>query len=148
MTKNDTNTINLQITDKRAHIFFQWHPLNVFENLILILFTAVAIILPGAWNIKKTHTGTNGLEINIEKFLPQFLFPADNDSPAIPRWLLNTCISLGGLMALHMFFGKNIAYLLVCAALVYAILFVTSWKFQKGAGVMVAIFIFLFIVIW
>ncbi|XP_022296962.2 protein-serine O-palmitoleoyltransferase porcupine-like isoform X1 [Crassostrea virginica] len=72
---------------------------------------------------------------------------ADNDSPAIPRWLLNTCISLGGLMALHMFFGKNIAYLLVCAAVVYAILFVTSWRFQKGAGVMVAVFIFLFIVI-
>ena len=51
-------------------------------------------------------------------------------------------------MALHMFFGKNIAYLLVCAALVYAILLVTSWRFQKGAGVMVAVFIFLFIVIW
>ncbi|XP_062596255.1 protein-serine O-palmitoleoyltransferase porcupine-like [Saccostrea cucullata] len=72
---------------------------------------------------------------------------SDTEDHPLPRWLLNICISLGGLLALYMFFGNNIVYLLVCAVSVYVILLVTSWKLQNIAGVTVAAYIFLFIVI-
>ncbi|XP_048739721.1 protein-serine O-palmitoleoyltransferase porcupine-like [Ostrea edulis] len=65
----------------------------------------------------------------------------------IPRWLINLSISMGGLLALHMFFGNNIIYLLICAASVYVILLITAWRFQNMAGLLVAVFTFLFIVI-
>lgn len=74
-------------------------------------------------------------------------YSPDDAEPPIPRWLLNFCISMGGLVVLQMFFGYNIVYLLVCAASVYVILLLASWKCQNGSGVAVAVFIFLFIVI-
>ncbi|XP_062587954.1 protein-serine O-palmitoleoyltransferase porcupine-like [Saccostrea cucullata] len=71
----------------------------------------------------------------------------DIQSQSLPRWFFNICISLGGLLALYMFFGNNIVYLLVCAVSVYVILLVTSWEARNLAGVTVAAYIFLFIVI-
>jgi hypothetical protein len=104
--------------------------------------------MTGTVNVDFYMTGTVNVDLYMIGTVNVDLYMTGTEAPQIPRWLISLGISFGGLVALHMFFGHHIVYLLVCAALVYLILLVASWRCQNLAGVVVAVFVFLYIVIW
>ncbi|XP_060592871.1 protein-serine O-palmitoleoyltransferase porcupine-like [Ruditapes philippinarum] len=93
----------------------------------------------------------------VENLLPLFLLcfvfklicsfsKSGSDDQDIPPWLIHLSSLMFGLLALHMFFQRNLFYLLLCSILAFAVLVITNWRNRDYCGLSLSVFIIVYLV--
>ncbi len=71
-----------------------------------------------------------------------------SDDQDIPPWLIHLSSLMFGLLALHMFFQRNLFYLLLCSFLGYSVLVITNWRNRDYCGISLSCFIVAYLIAW
>lgn len=105
------------------------------------------------WENCLSPTFSQTIENLIPLFLLCFVFKlicsfskSGSDDHDIPPWLIHLCSLMFGLLALHMFFQKNLLYLVLCCILTYLTLVISNWRNRDYCGVSMSCFIVIYLV--
>lgn len=69
-----------------------------------------------------------------------------NAEEDIPPWLIHLSSLMFGLLALHMFFQRNLFYLVFCCLLAYFVMVITNWRNRDYCGISLSCFIILYLI--
>ncbi|KAL4225879.1 hypothetical protein ACF0H5_013867 [Mactra antiquata] len=69
-----------------------------------------------------------------------------SDDQDIPPWLIHLSSLMFGLLALHMFFQRNLFYLVLCTALAYLVLVITNWRNRDFCGISLSVYIIVYLI--
>lgn len=69
-----------------------------------------------------------------------------NAEEDIPPWLIHLSSLMFGLLALHMFFQRNLFYLFFCCSMAYIVMVISNWRNRDYCGISLSCFIVVYLI--